>query len=80
MILTEFLHDGTLIKHYSDKGVMLLQVETGMKYSDPVDLVPCRYTYEETDELIDEESEVENPDEATVEDYQDALTEFGVKV
>ena len=55
MILTEFLHDGTLIKHYSDKGVMLLQVETGMKYSDPVDLVPCRYTYEETDELIDEQ-------------------------
>ena len=54
MILTEFLHDGTLIKHYSDKGVMLLQVETGMKYADPVDLVPCRYTYEETDELIED--------------------------
>lgn len=53
MILTEFLNDGTLIKHYSDKGVMLLQVETGMKYSDPVDLMPCRYTYEETDELIE---------------------------
>lgn len=55
MILTEFLHDGTLIKHYSDKGVMLLQVETGVKYSDPVDLVPCRYTYEETDEFIESE-------------------------
>ena len=80
MIKTEFLNDGILIKHYSDKGVMLLQVETGTKYSDPIDVVPCRYTYEETDELIDEESEVENPDEATVEDYQDALTEFGVKV
>ena len=53
MILTEFLHDGTLIKHYSDKGVVLLQVETGLKYSDPVDVVPCRYTYEETDELIE---------------------------
>lgn len=80
MIKTEFLNDGTLIKHYSDKGVMLLQVETGIKYSDPVDVVPCRYTYEETDELIDEESEVVNTDEATVEDYQEALTEFGVKV
>jgi hypothetical protein len=55
MILTEFLHDGTLIKHYSDKGVMLLQVETGLKYSDPVDVVPCRYTYEETEELIESE-------------------------
>lgn len=56
MILTEFLNDGTLIKHYSDKGVMLLQVETGAMYSDPVDLVPCRYTYEETDVLIDGEN------------------------
>lgn len=55
MILTEFLHDGTLIKHYSDKGVMLLQVETGIKYADPVDVVPCRYTYEEIDELIEVE-------------------------
>jgi hypothetical protein len=53
MIKTEFLNDGTLIKHYSDAGFMLLQVETGIKYSDPVDVVPCRYTYEETDEKID---------------------------
>jgi hypothetical protein len=53
VILTEFLNDGTLIKHYSDKGVMLLQVETGEKYSDPIDVYPCGYTYEETDELIE---------------------------
>lgn len=53
MIKTEFLHDGTLIKHYSDAGFMLLQNETGVKYADPVDLVPCRYTYTETDELIE---------------------------
>jgi hypothetical protein len=56
MIKTEYLNDGTLIKHYSDRGVMLLQVETGIKYSDPVDVVPCRYTYEETDEFINEEA------------------------
>ena len=80
MIKTEFLNDGTLIKHYSDAGFMLLQVETGIKYSGPIDVYPCGYTYEETDELIDAESEVINSDEATVEDYQDALTEFGVKV
>lgn len=49
MIITEYLNNETLIKHYSDKGVMLLQVETGVMYSDPVDVVPCRYTYEETD-------------------------------
>ena len=53
MIKTEYLNDGTLIKHYSDAGFMLLQVETGVKYSDPIDLVPCRYTYEETDEKIE---------------------------
>ena len=78
MIKTEFLNNGTLIKHYSDAGFMLLQVETGIKYSDPVDVYPCRYTYEETNEKID--SEEVNPDEATIEDYQDALGEFGVKV
>ena len=59
MILTEYLNDGTLIKHYSDAGFLLLQVETGAKYPDPIDLVPCRYTYTETDELIESEEVVE---------------------
>ena len=49
MIKTEFLNDGTLIKHFSDEGFVLLQVETGVMYDEPIDLVPCRYTYEETD-------------------------------
>ena len=57
MIKTEFLNDGTLIKHFSDAGFMLLQVETGAKYSDPIDIFPCPYTYEETDELIEKEEE-----------------------
>ena len=69
MIKTEFLNDGTLIKHYSDAGFMLLQVETGAKYSDPVDVVPCRYTYEETTELIDGDEEV------TDEEFFDMLEE-----
>ena len=59
MIKTEFLNDGTLIKHYSDAGFMLLQVETGLKYSDPIDIFPCSYTYEETDELVEKEEETE---------------------
>ena len=54
MIQTEYLNDGTLIKHYSDKGVLLLQVETGEKYSDPIDAIPCQYTYEETDIPIED--------------------------
>lgn len=59
MIQTEFLNDGTLIKHYSDASFMLLQVETGIKYADPIDVVPCRYTYTETDELIEDEDNKE---------------------
>lgn len=58
MIKTELLNDGTLIKHYSDAGFMLLQVETGIKYADPVDVVPCMYTYEETNEVIDGDEEI----------------------
>ena len=71
MILTEYLNNGTLIRHYSDKGVLLLQVETGAKYSDPVDVVPCPYTYEETDELID----VDESEEITDEEFVDMLEE-----
>lgn len=52
-----YLNDGTLIKHYSDAGFMLLQVETGILYSDPVDVVPCRYTYTETEEKVEIEVE-----------------------
>ena len=58
MILTEYLNEGTLIKHYSDEGFLLLQNETGAKYSDPIDIVPCPYTYTETDEKEEEEEEL----------------------
>ena len=50
MIVTEYLRDGTLMKHYSDSGCMIEQVETGARYGEAVDVVPCRYTYIETDE------------------------------
>lgn len=53
MIQIEYLNNDTLIRHYSDAGFLLLQNETGIKYSDPVDMVPCRYTYTETDEPIE---------------------------
>lgn len=49
MIKTEILEDGALIRHYSDRGMKLLQVETGIMYDEAVDVVPCRYTYEETE-------------------------------
>lgn len=37
------------VRTYSDTGMMIRQVETGNLYSDAVDVVPCRYTYTETD-------------------------------
>ena len=80
MILTELLNDGTLIKHYSDAGYVLLQNETGAKYSDPIDVVPCIYTYTETDELIETEDREPDENEATIEDYQNALREVGVNI
>ena len=57
MIQIEYLNDGKLVRHYSDSGFTLLQNETGVKYSDAVDVVPCLYTYSETEELIDVASE-----------------------
>lgn len=44
----------TLIKHESDNGKYIRQVETGIEYSSAVDIIPCRYTYEETDKEIEE--------------------------
>lgn len=55
MIKTELLKDGTLIRHYSDSGMKLLQVETGIVYGEAVDVVPCRYTYEETENPVEQE-------------------------
>ena len=57
MIKIEYLNDNTLIKHYSDEGYLLLQNETGAKYAEPIDIVPCPYTYTETDELTEVEEE-----------------------
>lgn len=53
MIQTELLQDGRLIRHYSDSGMMILQVETGIEYEEAVDVVPCRFSYEETETPIE---------------------------
>lgn len=52
MVQTEILNEGTLIRHYSDQNLVLRQVETGREYSEAVDVVPCAYTYEETEKEI----------------------------
>lgn len=57
MIVEEFLNDNTLVKHYSDKGFKLRQVETDFIYDVPIDVNPCPYTYEETTETIDPQTQ-----------------------
>lgn len=80
MIITEFLgtrEDGVnLYMRYSDKGVMLLQKETGDMYEDPVDVEDSPYTYEETDILVGSENEEPTlaPDEISPEEFM-ALVE-----
>ena len=54
MIVSETLQD-KFIRHYSDKNVRIRQIETGVLYDEAVDLLPCKYTYEETDEPISRE-------------------------
>ena len=49
----------TLIKHESDCGKIILQKETGREYSSAVDVLPCKYTYEETDKDIPKRPEME---------------------
>lgn len=51
--VTVEINGRTLIKHESDSGKMIRQVETGREYSSAVDVVPCRYTYEETEKDIE---------------------------
>ena len=79
MIKTRNIKDASgtidLIEHYSDENLRIRQVETGFIYDTAIDVIPCRYTYEETDEPIEP-----TDDEATVEDYENALERFGASV
>lgn len=47
--------DGVVVRHYSDANVMIRQIETGTLWPDAIDVIPCRYTYEETDISIPDE-------------------------
>lgn len=72
MIVEEYNSDRTRVLHYSDKGVYIKQNETNALYVDANDVVPCIYTYEETDIPATAE-------EATTEDYAEQLERFGVE-
>ena len=53
MIKTEDL--GMVIRTYSDAGVKIRQIETNTLWNDAIDIKPVAFTYEETDEPIDDE-------------------------
>ena len=67
MIIVELVDDGTRERRYSDKDVMIKQIETGDLYEDAVDVIPCKYTYEETDVPI------EHPEAPTEENVNPAI-------
>lgn len=54
MLKTEMI--GDRIRTWSDLGMMIRQIETGILYEDAVD-VPGKYTYEETDIPIPKEDD-----------------------
>ena len=58
-ILREFFSTRTdgvnLYRTYSDEGMMLLQNETGIEYSDVVDIESAPYTYSESANPIEPE-------------------------
>lgn len=78
MIQREFYrtrNDGVnLYRTYSDEGMVILQNETGVEYDEAIDVEDALYTYSETDKPI----ESGNVNEATAEDYEQALEELGV--
>lgn len=59
MVVKEFYMERTdgvkLYRNYSNEGFKIKQVETGIVYDEAIDVENAPYTYEETDELTDEE-------------------------
>ena len=64
MIKEVLVEDGTRVKHYSDRNMMIRLIETGILYEEAVDYTPCKYTYEETNEPIVHPDEVIDDSEA----------------
>lgn len=63
MIKTEIIQIGTktFTKVYSDSGKYIIQNETGKKYTEAVD-VEDKYTYSESEEIIEIEPNEDNID------------------
>ena len=77
MLVTEYYktrEDGVVLNiTYSDNGYKIER--DGVRYNEAIDPAELNRQYVETDELIESQTL-----EATEEDYQAALSEFGVSV
>ena len=49
------LGGNTFLHTYSDSNFYIEQIETGSIYDETYDVIPCRFTYCETDKLIEKE-------------------------
>lgn len=82
-IETITINNKSFIKTYSDENRYV--VRNGFSYSEAIDPIDSKREYIEGDiikaqeELI-QENNFNDSDEATIKDYQDALTEFGVEI
>ena len=74
-MIVEKMWDEDHIYHYSDAEMMMRQVETGELYENVIDIVPCPYTYEETDIPVDGREEPYDVEK----DMINALEILGVK-
>ena len=50
MIVQDFIND--LLYTHSDSNFYIIQNETGQKYEDAWDVLPCIYTYSESEKII----------------------------
>lgn len=78
MIIVETIDEGTRERRYSDKGVKIRKVGTDSLYDDAVDIVPCRYEYEETDISIDIEEifKTEDDNRHRIDDIEDIIADM----
>lgn len=53
MIIVENI--GMVERRYSNHNVKLRKIEDGSLWNDAVDVIPCQFTYEETNISIDDE-------------------------
>lgn len=53
------INNKEFIKTYSDDNKYIKQLETGYIYDEAIDILPLRYTYEETDKNIEDLQNIE---------------------